>query len=226
MELKVEEEGTDNTVVYVGDWLDIEEDRLFARISGTASENREKTLVKPSRLCQLTGLDRTIYGRAMVETSTYGSKSKGCISVGGLRASDIPLIRGVLIGQETTVSRYEAAIAAPADVLAKWSSEQAALIHDASLPDEEKARGAEVILLFGGNIGSLPFARLQGEWLSTVGMKKILIDLQDVAVLLGDNIEYDEDLDDVHPKEFVNSFEESCLTTINLAGLTTIILAG
>ena len=209
VELKVAEEDTDATVVHVGDWLNIEEDRLLARVLGAAIANKEMTTVKPSRLRELTGQDGAIYGRAMVETSAFGRRGKGCISVGGLRASDISLIRGVLIGQEITVSRNEAAIAAPVDVLTAWASEQATLICDASLTDEDKARGAAVILLFGGNIGSLPFARCGGDWLSTEEIKKLLTASEDVAVLLDYEFEYNSDLDDVHPKHFHEYFEES-----------------
>ena len=208
VELKVAEEDTDTTVVQVGDWLIIEEDRLLARVSGAAFENKEKTSKKPSRLRNLTGLDGTIYGRAMVETSTFRNREKGCISVGGLRASDISLIRGVLIGQAITVSRNKAATAAPVEVLAAWASEQATLICDASLTDEDKARGAEVILLFGGKIGSLPVARWRGEWLSTEEIKELLAASEEVAVLLDYTFEYDEELDDVHPKDFFEFFEE------------------
>ena len=209
VELKVAEEDTDTTVVHVGDWLNIEEDRLFSRLLGAVSGNKEKTSIKPSRLRKLTGQDGTIYGRAMVETSEFGGWRKGCISVGGLRASDISLIRGVLIGQEITVLRNKAAIAAPVEVLAAWASEQATLIYDASLIDEDKARGAAVILLFGGKIGSLPFARWRGEWLSTEEIKELLTASEEVAVLLDYKFEYDAELDDVHPKDFHEYFEES-----------------
>ena len=206
VELKVAEEDTDTKAIYIGDWLNIEEDRLFSRLLGAASENKEKTSTKPSRLRELTGQDGTIYGRAMVETSTFGHRGKGCISVGGLRASDISLIRGVLIGQEITVSRNEAAIAAPVEVLTAWASEQATLICDASLIDEDKARGAAVILLFGGKIGSLPFARWRGEWFSTEEIKELLTDSEEVAVLLDYKFEYDAELDDVHPNRFSRIF--------------------
>lgn len=204
-------------IVEVGDWLNLDENRFFARLSASAFSTLKgvgKTSGKESRLRTLTGTDGKIYGRATVETSSIlgwwlGNQGQGCISVGGLRATDIPLIRGVLIGQETTVSRNEAVILAPPDVLTKWASEQATLIKEASLPDEDKARGAEVILFFGGEIGDLPFARWKGEWLSTEEMKDALIDLEEIAVLLDDQIQYDEDLDDVHPKAFESSFEES-----------------
>ena len=230
VKLEIIEDDTEPGIVEVGDWLNLDEERFLARLSVSAFsalKGVQKTSDKEARLRTLTGTDGKIYGRAMVETSTIlgwwgGYQGQGCISVGGLRASDIPLIRGVLIGRETTVSRNEAVILAPPDVLTKWASEQATLINEASLPDEDKARGAEVILSFGGNIGKLPFARWKGEWLSTEEMKETLIDLGEVAVLLDDQIRYDEDSDDVHPKKFESSFEESdeiIFVPTNLRGL-------
>ena len=209
VKLNVDEGGINSIVVHVEDWLDLEENRLLARLAGSAFEEKQISCGRASRLRLLAGRDGKVFGRAMVETYTWGSNGRGCVSVGGLRACDISVIRGVLVGRETTVSRNEALIAALADVLAKWASDQATLIFDASLSDEEKARGAEVILLFGGEIGNLPFAKWKGEWISTDLLKESLSELDEIAVLLGGRIRYDEDLDDVHPKEFENLFEEN-----------------
>lgn len=217
VKLEIIEDDIETGIVEVEDWLNLDEDRFLARLSVSAFSTLkgvEKTSGKESRLRTLAGKDGKIYGRSMVETSTVSgwwgrSRGQGCITVGGLRATDIPLIRGILIGRETIVSRNEAIILAPPDVLTTWASEQATLINEASLTDEEKAYGAEVILSFGGMIGGLPFAKWKGEWLSTQEMKESLIDLEEVTVLLGDKIRYDEDLDDVHPKAFESSFEES-----------------
>ena len=217
VKLEIIEDDEETGIVEIEDWLNLDEDRFLARLSFfafSALTGVEKTSGKESRLRTLIGTDGTNYGRAMIETSPHSSWSRrsrgqGCISVGGLRATNLSFIRGVLIGRETTVSRNEAVILAPPDVLTKWASEQATLINEASLSDEEKVRGAEVVLLFGGEIGDLPFAKWKGEWISTKEMKEALVDLKEITVLLDDEICYDEDLDEVHPKEFASSFEES-----------------
>ena len=209
VKLNVAEGGANTNVVNAEDWLDLNETVLFARLAGSEVDKSKSLSGRESRLRLLKDADGRVLGRAMVETYTWGSSGRGCVSVGGLRSCDVPVIRGVLIGRETTVSRTEALIAAPEDVLANWASNQATLLYEANLSEEEKARGAEVVLLFGGEIGKLPFAKWKGEWLSSDELREGLTDVQEVAALLGGRIRYDEDMDDVHPKEFEHLFEEN-----------------
>ena len=209
VKLNVVEGGVSAIVVNAEDWLDLNETMLLARLAGSEVDEKKSSSGRESRLRLLKDADGRVLGRAMVETYTWGSSGRGCVSVGGLRSCDVSVIRGVLIGRETTVSRNEALIAAPEDVLAKWASNQATLLYGASLSDEEKARGAEVVLLFGGEIGRLPFAKWKGKWMSSDALREGLAEVEEVAALLGGRIRYDEDLDDVHPREFEHLFEES-----------------
>lgn len=56
-------------------------------------------------------------------------------------------------------------------------------------------------------MGDLPIARLNGDWLSTNELIEFLSGREQLDVHFG-SVEYDADLDEVHPKEFENSFEE------------------
>ena len=69
----------------------------------------------------------------------------------------------------------------------------------ALLDGEDKARGAQVVLMCGGEIGDLPVARLEG----------VLAEMDEVYVHFSGDVRYDEDVDNVHPKDFARHFEEA-----------------
>lgn len=95
------------------------------------------------------------------------------------------------------------------DALARWASEQATLIA-ASVKDEERqARSAEVVLECGGEIGSLKFVKWGSDWLSTGEFEERLRSSSEVAISFSGDFDYDEDQDDVHPKEFREEFKVS-----------------
>lgn len=207
VEIVVREKNKHVSVVRPNDWLDLSEARFIARLTGA---NPAKAGVnKNSRLRTLVGPDHMIYGRAMIETSFWGSGAEGCISVGGLRASSVSMIRGVLTGRESTASRNEAYALAPPAVLASWATEQAALIAEAELDGEDKARGAVIVLKFGGDVGKLPIARWRGEWMTADELRKNFSKLKVVQAFYEAHVHYDEDIDSCHPKEFSNHFCES-----------------
>ena len=97
----------------------------------------------------------------------------------------------------------------PPEVLAGWASEQARLLERAKLPDDTKAYGASVVLLCGGEIGTLPVARYNGIWHTTGELKDVLDELDEVLVMFENEIRYDEDIDDVHPRSFSENFKEN-----------------
>src|SRR4029077_6449334 len=138
---------------------------------------------------------RTIVGSLTPNLDVFGSGSKGCISVGGLRSSGIDIIEGVLIGQESTAARDRAYPIVPADVLANWAAEQAKLLAQASLPDADKARGAQAVLMCGGDVDGLPIARFGGRWLSTKDLVELLADRDFIEACFEYPISYDKDLD-------------------------------
>lgn len=208
VQVSVDEFGEDEVAVRPDDWIDMDGDDLIGRVSGVARKTNESRSSSRSRMMPLMADDGTIYGRAMIETELYGSSGSGCISVGGLRASNFGFIRGVLLGQESTAARNSAFPIAPPGVLAAWASEQAELLTGAELHGEDKARAAQVVLMCGGDIGELPVARLAGTWLSSSALRDVLADTDEVYVHFDGDVSYDEDTDDVHPKEFAHHFEE------------------
>ena len=204
-----EESEEKQRVVRADDWLDLEDSQLLSRLASPRYDHDDKVPEFNARLRRLVGPDNQIYGRASIRKPRWGDDKAGCVSVGGLRASSINWIYGLFQGRETTASRNAAVVDVPPGVLSEWATEQADLLESAKLQDETKAFGAAVVLLCGGNIGDLPIARYHGEWHSTDALKNALEELDEVAVVFENEIEYDEEIDEVHPREFSDWFEES-----------------
>jgi hypothetical protein len=77
----------------------------------------------------------------------------------------------------------------------------------ASVKDEERqARTAEVVLECGGEIGDLKFIKWGADWLATGEFEHRLRGCTEIAISFGGEFDYDEDKDDVHPKEFREDF--------------------
>ncbi len=205
-------EAAENEQIAVGadDWLELDENQLLDRLTSLRSVFGEKIVETDGRLRFLKGPDGFVYGRASIRKPNLGGDNTGCVSVGGLRASSVNWINGLFRGREKTVTRNSAVVDLPPEVLAEWASEQARLLERAKLPDETKAYGASVVLLCGGEIGNLPVARYNGIWHRTSKLKNVVLDDLDEALVLFENeVRYDEDIDDVHPRSFTDSFKEN-----------------
>ncbi len=208
--LLVGEDGNDKEPVVIAyDWLKLEEPKLLSRLSSTTPSNDGLENNSASRLRCLVGRDGHVFGRAAIRPPSWKDENEGCVSVGGLRASSVSWITGLFQGRETTASRNSAVVDVPAEVLSSWATEQASLLEKANVDDETKAHGASIVLLCGGSIRELAFARFKGSWRSCEAIAKSLVELNEITVIFENDIQYDEDIDDTHPREFSQSFEES-----------------
>jgi hypothetical protein len=154
----------------------------------------------------LVGSDGTVYGRAFI-SGGRSYLSDGWITVGGLRAARLSNLTGVLLGEPLTAARDHAWPLVPAEVLGLWATEQVNLIAPAVIAEEQKAQAAEVILECGGDIGDLPIASVGDEWLTSDGFKDLLNHNDDLMIRFEGEIEFDDELDDVPPKDFRRAFE-------------------
>ncbi|MDP3377527.1 MAG: hypothetical protein Q8S53_04115 [Brevundimonas sp.] len=75
-------------------------------------------------------------------------------------------MQGILLGEADTASRDVATPLADADTLARWATEQAALLADHVLDEERQAKTAEIVLECGGDIGALKIVKWGGDWLN------------------------------------------------------------
>jgi hypothetical protein len=203
-------EGTE-PVIRPGDWLNISDFDLVRRLnpnfdqseSGAPKANR--TLMQP-----IEGPNNEVFGRAFISPSRYSfSASSGWVTISGLRAGKLHNLEGVLLGEAVTAARDAAQPLATMEALARWASNQADLIV-ASVKDEERqARSAEVVLECGGKIGNLKFVKWGTDWLNTREFEERLRSSTKIAISFDGEFDYDEDQDDVHPREFREDFEAS-----------------
>ena len=55
-------------------------------------------------------------------------------------------------------------------------------------------------------MGNYLLARLEGEWLSVERLKSVIQELDEVRLYFENEVQYDEDEDEVHPKKFSTLF--------------------
>ena len=205
------EKGQTYSVAHPGDWLQMTDidlaQRLEPDLNQSESDNSkvDRTMMRP-----LVGTDGSILGRAFISPLRYSfSDDGGWVTIAGLRASRMRNVQGILLGEAITAARDLANPLVSKEVLAQWASEQAQLICD-SVPDEEcQAKSAEVVLECGGNIGSLKIIRWGLEWLSADAFEERIRLSDELIIGFKGEFEYDEDWDNVHPKEFRENFVQN-----------------
>jgi hypothetical protein len=194
-----------------GDWLKISDRDLVRRLNptveraGTDTPKADRILMQP-----IEGDGGQVFGRAFISPSRWSfSPDGGWVTISGLRAGRLLNVEGILLGEAVTAARDAAQPLATRETLARWASKQAELIM-ASVKDEERqARSAEVVLECGGDIGSLKFVKWGADWLDTAEFTERLYSSKEIAISFNGEFDYDEDRDDVHPKEFRQDFTGS-----------------
>jgi hypothetical protein len=191
-----------------GDWLKISDFDLVHRLDPT-SERSEAEAPKADRSLMQPILDAAdeVFGRAFISPSRpWYSPDGGWVTISGLRAARLSNVAGVLLGEAVTAARDAAQPIATREALAQWASKQARLIV-ASVKDEERqARSAEVVLECGGDVALLKFVKWGGDWLNAAEFEDRLRSSTELAISFDGEFDYDEDQDDVHPKEFRQDF--------------------
>ena len=93
--------------------------------------------------------------------------------------------------------------------MASWATNQAEMI-GASVKDEQRqARSAEVVLECGGEIGDHKIVQWGSEWMSESEFEEKLRCSTEFAISFEGEFDYDEDEDDVHPRDFRENFDIS-----------------
>lgn len=194
-----------------GDWLKISDVALVRRLNPSLERSEEDTPKADRALMQpIQDASGQVFGRAFISPSRYSfSADGGWVTISGLRAARLHNVEGVLLGEAVTAARDSAQPIASKEALAKWASRQAELIV-ASVKDEERqARSAEVVLECGGDIGALKFIKWGADWLAANEFEARLRTVTVLAISFEGEFQYDDDEDDVHPKEFRQDFEMS-----------------
>lgn len=198
-------------VVRPGDWLKISDIDLVHRLNPTLERLEQNTPKADWSVMQpIQDASGRVFGRAFISTSRYSFSPKGgWVTISGLRAARLYNVQGVLLGEAVTAARDSAQPIASKEALAQWATKQAELIAASVKDEESQARSAEVVLECGGNIGNLKFIKWGSEWLTVGEFEGRLRSSTELTVSFDGKFEYDEDEDDVHPKEFREDFEMS-----------------
>jgi hypothetical protein len=197
------------TVAQPGDWLKIPDARLTSRLnlSDTANDAEQGSAQKLMRI--LKTADGRIVGRAAINCEPrWGFRSTaGWVTVAGLRATRMTNVSGVLLGEALTAARDAARPVIDAPGLAAWATEQAGLIAQHFKDEEAQARGAEVVLGCGGDIGPLKIIKLGQVWLDQHELREHLELKKRIDIGFKGDFTYEEDGDDVLPREFRDDFK-------------------
>ncbi|NNU35953.1 ATP-binding protein [Rhizobium sophorae] len=194
-----------------GDWLEISDFDLVRRLNPTADHSEADTPKADRALMQpIEGDNDQVYGRAFISPSRYSySPDGGWVTISGLRAGRLHNVEGILLGEAMTAARDAAQPIATKEALAYWASKQAELITAFVKDEERQARSAEVVLECGGELGGLKFLKWGTDWLSTSEFEERLRSSSEIAISFNGEFDYDEDQDEVHPKEFREGFKGS-----------------
>ncbi len=195
--------------VGANDWTRIKGPNLLSRVRLAVEKSDE---VFGGLLRELRDEAGTLYGRACImprkDYYSWNWTQAGIVTAGGLKAARLSRIGGVFLGSPLTVARNIAMPDAPATVLRAWATQQSDLLAESDIPDAEKMIAAGVVMAFGGEVGELPIIERGGDYLNVKRLIDAIRDTSEVLVFEGRSVDFDEDSDDVHPREFKNHFEQ------------------
>lgn len=211
VDVNVEIEGKTKTAVRSNDWMSIPAEKLLKRVCNRDTDESEAKDLRAyaSAVRELKGRNGQIYGRACIAPQLgFFETAKCAVTVGGLVATHARDLAGVLLGSAENVARSVAMPSAPFEVLERWALEQSKLLAATAISDEKRMAGAAVVMQCGGDPGDLPIARRASRYLDAATLRKQFLDLEEVRFIEGE-IDYDEDSDECHPREFRESFQAS-----------------
>lgn len=186
---------TERRVVACDDWTQISAERLFRRlllnregVEDLLSSNIAKYLI--SGLGPVVdGEGRTIARATLIDNITSireGAEIHGTITCGAFRATIHPMLRGLLLGEPTTASRFDAHAAAIAEpsTLQPWATQQAAFAAQCGMLSLEAKVGiAAHVRSLNGELGSLPIAMHCGEFVSQSELQERVRGLESVRLV-------------------------------------------
>ena len=194
-----------------GDWLRIRDVDLLYRLSPTLDRGKADIAKASRALMQpITNSSGRVFGRAFIWPESYSfSEGSGWVTISGLRAARLSNVRGVMLGEAVTASRDSAKPLATEPAIASWATKQAELIGATVRDEERQARSAEVVLECGGDVKDLKIVQWGTHWMSESEFERKLHSSEELAISFDGEFDYDEDQDDVHPKEFREDFDMS-----------------
>ena len=192
VDLYAVENGQEHIVVRADDWKSTESSALLCRmkpdLSDTVWSEEELTDFRQKvgqNLRLLTDDKGDVLGRACIvpeSTSDEQVRLTGVITVGGLKATEMRGITGVMVGHPLRASRDAARPTASQALLRKWAEGQVELIPRLWTRPDLQASCAQYIRLFEGDTEGLPIAIFRGRWYSADELRS-LSDPPDVGII-------------------------------------------
>ncbi len=209
--IEVKEKGESVPAIGPGDWLKLSDEELLSRLdplTNSDARDKERKMGHHAAIRTIFGDDGKPLGRAYIRPSDYFRSDGGWVTIGGLRATRLANVQGLLVGETVIASRNSALPTVSKERLVEWATEQARIITDSKSDELVKAKCAEVVLECGGKLEGLPIVCWgQDEWLSSDEFRDRLAESNELTICFDGHFSYDEDQDDVHPREFRNEFE-------------------
>ena len=194
-----------------GDWLEIDNTDLLQRLNPTL-DRRESSMVKAGNVMMQPIVSTTgvCFGRAFIwpEPNLF-SIGDGRVTISGLRATRLNNVQGVLLGEAMTAARDTAKPLATQEAMALWATKQAKVICESIKDEVRQARSAEVVLECGGSLGNLKIIRWGVDWMTEQEFEEELRSASELAINFDGEFIYDEDQDNVHPRDFRDDFTTS-----------------
>ena len=214
VEIAVRVQEGERLIARPGDWLEISDVDFLRRLNPrTVRADRHAQRADRALMQPIEDAHGQVFGRAFISPISRHLWSfrgaRGWITVSGLRAARLRNVQGVLLGEAVTAARDVARPLATKEAVAAWASRQAEMIAASVKDEEHQARSAEVVLECGGEIGNLKLVKWGSNWLTAEEFEVELRRSREIAISFDGEIDYDENEDDVHPRDFREDFTVS-----------------
>jgi hypothetical protein len=191
-DLYAECNGKKHRVLSANDWSSISSEELVARTVLPDSEMsgfRQGLRKIAKRLLPITDENGRPLGRVAVLAgerwtgAVYDWGYEGVVSVGGLRASALMGIAGVLVGYPLGASRDRAKPVVDLKQISAWATTEANIVARENLDPITQMETASLLVACGGNVSPLAVAYTADGWLTPVTLRHFLRDKQRVRIV-------------------------------------------
>jgi hypothetical protein len=164
-----EHNGRREIAVRPDDWLTIDGTELIRRVTEPGFFPRDEEAIE--RLGPNVRVLSDASGKPVGRAALAGyeilspNDSAGAVCVGGLKATTLACIHGVLLGRAIRAARDQAIPLVAPDALADWATEQATVVGALTRTPEALREVAGLVWRLGGTTDDLPLARAAIGWL-------------------------------------------------------------
>jgi len=199
VDLHAECDAKKHQVLRANDWIEISAKELVARtvLADTKMSRFEEGLQRiANRLAPITDEHGHVIGRIAIEAGErwagtfYDWDYDGVVTVGGLRASTLSGIAGILVGFPLRASRDSAMPFAGSVQMARWATGQAEALANENLDPMIQAEAAKTLVTCDGKVSRLHIAYSAVGWLTPTTLRDFLRKKQKVRIISGETFRF------------------------------------